>query len=179
MTGKMIIKKGDATNPTKLYDNEISIIPHVCNNKNRWGAGFVLALNKKWPIVEEKYREIFEQADLESLTKEKFEESILGEYQIVFVEKRMYVLNMIAQDGTGREGEKEVPIRYYSLAKCMNDFVTKNKHLCGSSPLVFHCPMFGAGLAGGDFEFVKELMRECWLENSCDVVIYEFVPRIS
>ena len=63
MTGKMIIKKGDATNPTKLYDNEISIIPHVCNNKNRWGAGFVLALNKKWPIVEEKYREIFEQAD--------------------------------------------------------------------------------------------------------------------
>lgn len=174
MTGKMITKKGDATNPVKLYENEISIIPHVCNNKNRWGAGFVLALNKKWKEPSITYRKLFEDAILDDITIEQFEEQILGTYQITHVGPSLYVLNMIAQDGTGREGEKEVPIRYFALAKCMSNFANKIKKLCGNFPVVFHCPMFGSGLAGGDFEFIKELMRECWLENGFDVVVYQY-----
>jgi len=177
MIGKMIIRKGDATDPKKLYDNELTIIPHVCNNKNRWGAGFVLALNKKWPEVENKYRSLFIETRLDFTTREKFEEDILGTFQLVRPEMGgIIIANMIAQDGTGREGEKEVPIRYWALAKCMKTIVRKLKEYCNDRPIVFHCPKFGSGLAGGDFEFIKELIRECWLENGCDVVIYEFVP---
>ena len=38
---------GDATSP-QVEENTPFIIVHVCNNKNRWGAGFVKALSSKW-----------------------------------------------------------------------------------------------------------------------------------
>ena len=44
-----------------------------------------------------------------------------------------------------------------------------------SNPVVIHTPKFGSELAGGCFDFILELIREIWLENGIDVVVYEFV----
>lgn len=155
MIGKLTVVKGDATEP---IGEGIKIIPHVCNDRHRFGAGFVLALKQKWPEVETVYREMFEN-----------EKGELGEISIKQVEDNIYVVNMIAQHGTGEYEGK--PIRYGSLAFCMEKVGILAKRLKGSS---IHAPKFGCGLAGGDFRIVKNLIKLLWLDEGIDVTIYEF-----
>ena len=45
---------GDATSPVKTN----ALICHVCNNAGAWGAGFVLALSRKWKAPEVAYRNL-------------------------------------------------------------------------------------------------------------------------
>lgn len=44
---------GDATDPTGGGNK---IIAHVCNDIGAWGAGFVLAISRRWPQPEAEYR---------------------------------------------------------------------------------------------------------------------------
>ena len=155
MIGKLTVVKGDATEP---IGEGIKIIPHVCNDRHRFGAGFVLALKRKWPEVETVYREMFEN-----------EKGELGEISIKQVEDNIYVVNMIAQHGTGEYEGK--PIRYGSLAFCMEKVAMLTKKFSKAS---IHCPKFGCGLSKGDFGFVKQLIIEIWINEGIDVTIYEF-----
>ena len=43
----------------KEKEERHNIIAHVCNDSGGWGRGFVLALSKKWPEPESKYRQWF------------------------------------------------------------------------------------------------------------------------
>lgn len=61
------------------------LIPHVCNNKKVFGAGFVIPLKKHFPIVEKKY-----------LTFRRFLGTKLGTTQFVEVGPATFVANMIA-----------------------------------------------------------------------------------
>ncbi len=47
--------KGDATSP---IGDGVKLIVHVCNDIGAWGAGFVLALSKKWITPEKQYKRI-------------------------------------------------------------------------------------------------------------------------
>src|SRR5262245_22379163 len=47
------IVRGDATAPR--VDGP-KIIAHVCNDVGGWGAGFVLAVSRRWPEPERAYR---------------------------------------------------------------------------------------------------------------------------
>ena len=44
---------GDATQPV---GEGTKIIVHVCNDIGGWGRGFVVALSKRWPEPERRYR---------------------------------------------------------------------------------------------------------------------------
>lgn len=44
---------GDATQP--VYSGP-AILVHVCNDLGKWGAGFVLAVSRRWPEPEAAYR---------------------------------------------------------------------------------------------------------------------------
>lgn len=46
--------KGDATSP---QGDGTKAIVHVCNNIGAWGAGFVMAISRRWPEPEAAYRE--------------------------------------------------------------------------------------------------------------------------
>ena len=152
--GILTTVKGDATEP---IGEGIKIIPHVCNDKGRFGAGFVLALDKKWPGVKETYRDMFERA-----------KGGLGEVSAEKVEDDIYVVNMIAQHGTGEYGK---PIRYGALAFCMEKVGMLVKKFKDAS---IHCPKFGSGLSGGDWNFILELIEEMWLNEGINVTIYKF-----
>ena len=73
---KITYLKGDATNPTH---NGNKIIVHICNDIGAWGAGFVLAISKRWKAREKNYKEWYN-------SKNKFE---LGHVQYVKVENGM------------------------------------------------------------------------------------------
>lgn len=168
MIGQYVVKKGNILTPQLLYDSndvqEKIVIPHVCNNLGVMGAGVALALKNKWPQVEEEYLYLKEHGGLK-----------LGEICWASVGERSTVVNMIAQDGVvGKNNSK--PIKYYALVDCMRyvkyriDFLKENT----TNKYVIHSPKFGSDLAGGKWEFISELIREIWIENGIDVVVYEY-----
>lgn len=166
--GTLRIVEGDATEPQKLTPKEVVIIPHVCNNENKWGAGFVMALNKKWSEPEKEYRDLCER---------RLPFPFLGEVCYAKINNFLVVANMIGQSGTVSTNNP-IPLKYAALISCMNkvvDYIERIKKQT-SNPVVIHAPKFGSKLAGGNFDFILELIREIWLENGLDVVVYEFVP---
>ena len=44
--GRLTIVVGDVTSPQFTSPGEIAVIPHICNNKNIWGSGFLVRSGK-------------------------------------------------------------------------------------------------------------------------------------
>jgi hypothetical protein len=133
-------------------------LPHVCNDVGAWGSGFVVPLGKKYPEAREKYLA---------------EKPTLGTTQIIPVEKNVIVYNMVAQKFGGVR-----PLFYNELAKCM-DAVAKDildKFPESNDGAEIHAPLFGADLAGGNFQFIKELILDCWVKKGIPVTIY-YLPE--
>ncbi|WP_071774981.1 macro domain-containing protein [Burkholderia ubonensis] len=136
---------GDATVPLK----ESSLIAHVANNCGKWGRGFVVALGQRYPLARRAYLDSFHGGLGPSL----------GTTQFVQVDdqKRIYVANMIAQDGikkNGRDAGKYISYNY--LKDCL-------EQICEFSMarrLSIQMPMIGAGLGGGDWNIISSIIDE-------------------
>ena len=171
MTGKLTVVKGDVTNPQRTTPDEIVIIPHCCNTLGVMGAGVALALKKKWPAVYKGYK----------MTEKQYPNGLkdrLGDnsyIEIIDDNHKIVVVNMIAQN-MFMSHDNPKPIKYIALIDCMKHIATyiEDIKLQVNSNVVIHCPEFGGLRAGGNFEFILELIREIWLEHGIDVVIYEF-----
>jgi hypothetical protein len=85
------------------------------------------------------------------------EKPALGTVQFVEVQEHLWVANMVAQRSTVRPDNPK-PIKYLQLAQCM-DVVGNHAKEHGAE---IHCPLFGAGLAGGNWDFIEELICELW-----------------
>jgi len=141
---------GDATNPKTLG---MKLLPHISNDVFAWGAGYVLALSKKWKMPEFVF--------LSS------EELVLGEVQFVYVERDITVCNMIAQEGVGiNKITKLPPIRYEALRECLK----KVNEVALKIDATIHAPRFGAGLSGGDWQVIEQIIKD---EITVDVYIYD------
>lgn len=161
--------KGDATVPQAKGPK---LIVHICNDQNGWGAGFVLAISKRWSYPEAMYRQWYRQReaiqnpDPEAIvqTTGRFQ---LGETQLVLVQPGVAVVNMIAQAGM-RTGSKGPPIRYDALRTCLehvNDYAETFK-------ASVHMPRIGCGLAGGKWDMVEPIVQETLMDR--DVYVYDF-----
>jgi hypothetical protein len=78
---------------------------------------------------------------------------------------------MIAQNGTISPSNQR-PLNYYSLCKSMSDVVSfiKNKFRNDQS-VEIHAPKFGCGLAGGNWNFIQELIKDIWKNQK--IFIYQ------
>jgi O-acetyl-ADP-ribose deacetylase (regulator of RNase III) len=140
---------GDATAPEA---EGMKIIVHVCNDIGAWGAGFVLALSKKWKKPEEQYR-----------AKQYYR---LGDVDLVFVGDNIMVANMIGQHCIGRDEDGFAPVRYSAIAEGLKWINKRAVNLEAS----LHCPRFGSDLAGGDWDVIERLIREC---TTVPVTVYD------
>jgi len=147
--------KGDATKP--IGDGP-KIVAHIVNSIGVWGAGFVLAVSRRWPKTEAEYRNWWS-------TKKGF---ALGNVQFVEVEPGVFVANMIAQRGI-RTIRETTPIRYDSLQDCLAKVADKALELGAS----VHGPRFGAGLAGGKWETIEKILEEAVVSRGILVTIYD------
>jgi O-acetyl-ADP-ribose deacetylase (regulator of RNase III) len=156
--------KGDATNPQSTCNK---LIIHCCNDEGKWGAGFVLALTKKWPHVERAYRD-WANTRLHMPAIPSPDDRIkiisddetgrgfhLGAIQVVDVAKDMAVVNMIGQRSCGRDEHGHSPVRYYALDEALK----KVAEVANERKATVHCPRFGCGLAGGEWEVIETLMK--------------------
>jgi hypothetical protein len=159
--------EGDATNPQTTHEKEVAVIPHCCNDKGAWGAGFVLALSKKFKHPEEVYK---------AFCHNDRNYPLLGKVCYAKMSNFLVVANMIGQHGCGIK-DGIIPLKYKSLIRAMEGVAGFVDHVKKQvkNPVVIHCPKFGSDLAGGDWNFILELIRELWLEKGIDVVVYEWV----
>lgn len=158
--------EGDATQPV---GEGHKFILHVCNNAGGWGAGFVLALSKRWPEPERDYRS-WHAGKLHL----PFE---LGKIQIVTVESdgkpqgnSIRVINMVAQEGYTKPGEPA--IRYHALGECLESV----NRLCMSGLFPnasLHMPRIGCGLAGGKWDEIEGIILST-IDSSVPINVYDF-----
>ncbi len=178
-TMKTIVKKnniplinGDLFDYIHSYINQGNngssiIVPHVCNNINSFGAGFAGAVAKHYPSVKENYH----------LLGNSFLKNNLGYTQFVEVAKdktyghKLIFANMIAQNGTISSTNPR-PLNYLALTKSM---VGVGKYIQNNfdkdSRVQIHAPKFGCGLAGGNWNFIHDLIEDVW--KGFSIYIYD------
>jgi O-acetyl-ADP-ribose deacetylase (regulator of RNase III) len=156
---------GDATQPEGQGPK---LIIHVCNDAGLWGAGFVLAISRRWPLPELVYREWAVQANPQDPPFS------LGEVGFVRAAQDVYVANMVAQHNVGeRDG---VPaIRYDALRACLK----KVAAWCVSMDASVHAPRFGCGLAGGTWPEVEALIVDELTARGIEVTVYELDETVA
>lgn len=128
--------QGDATTPISS-----GVLLHVCNDIGLWGAGFVVALSKKYPETELKYLECYRKGYLK-----------LGVCIPQVLSPELTVIHMIAQHGV-RSKANPHPLYYSKLRECLKKINVRYK---GSD---FHMPKLGAGLAGGDWNKIAPMLE--------------------
>lgn len=142
---------------------DYTVIAHVVNDLGVMRAGVAKVLYEKWPQVRESYLKCYES---------RHHEGLLGKVNYVPIGPEAVVANMFAQHRIkGREEDRRPPIRYGALSNAMSS-VAKMVELHHSIDNI-SAPMFGAGLAGGDWDVVEQLIYEHWIDQDIPVTIYQ------
>lgn len=159
-----ISKMLDQPNQTKTL-----IIPHVCNNENVFGAGFAKAIGDVFPEVKYNYH----------LLGKPFLQQNLGYVQFIDIKLpknnniKLVVANMIAQNGLVSIKNNR-PLNYGALAICMYRIKNYIKELKTNfhdmQNIEIHSPKFGSGLAGGNWIFISEMIKDIW--HDIPILVY-------
>ena len=152
-------------------NNATVFIPHVCNNIDGYGAGFAAQVSDKFPIAKQNYH----------MLGKPFLSKNLGYSQIVKVlenkisKNALYIVNMIAQNGL-ISYKNPRPLNYGSLVKSMNNlnlYINSNTgFLKKTETIEIHCHKFGSGLAGGNWNFISDLIDDIW--GHYHIVVYNY-----
>lgn len=141
------------------------IIPHVCNNVNLFGSGFAAAVADRFPEVKENFYMLGNKAKLGNVQFITTKNNKQHRQSLVFA-------NMIAQNRTINKTDNPRPLNYESLVSCMINVRGFARDLLNKEhdKVEIHCPRFGCGLAGGNWLFISELIKDIW--GDLDVFVY-------
>lgn len=151
---------GDATAP---QGDGPKVIAHVCNDYGGWGAGFVVALSRRWPYPERDYRAWADSGAADwGLGNVRY--TLIAGQEIV-------VANMIAQHGYGESG---TPIRYPALEQCLAAVAQYCLDRETGQPWAsVHMPRIGCGLAGGRWDQVEPIIKGTLCAVGVPVFVYD------
>lgn len=143
-------RKGD------LLDVTSGIIIHGCNSHGVMGSGVALAVKNRYPGAYESYRDYIDMS--------KDDQDLLGSVIVYEVNDDLLVANMITQKDFGTHKRQ---VNYGAIARGFDDLEEFYANMPG---LVFHFPKIGAGLGGGDWEVISEIIEHmcpnrrlvCW-----------------
>lgn len=154
---------GDLFESIKKAHTDI-LVPHLVSNSGRFSSGFSSAVEKNYPIVKANY-------ELISVHK-------LGDNQIIKIDagnrRNIIFVNMIAQNINVRKGKRQ--INYLSLVRCMagiSSYIKNNYSEIDSNKIEIHAPKFGCGIAGGNWNFISDLIDDVWE----DFTTYVYSPK--
>ena len=178
---------GDTTKPIRDMHYATNLIIHCCNDKGRWGRGFVVAISKRWKQPEEYYRAwstgdyrvappVFwgsSKGNLIAFPPPQHKPFELGQAQFVPVETDVMVVNMIGQhDTVWIDGVP--PVRYDALRSCLKEIA----EWAGHNAAAIHAPRFGSALAGGSWDIIEKMIQEELCAKDIDVTIYD-LPKTT
>lgn len=167
-------RKGDIFEFSRALINAESfgssvLIPHVCNNINAFGAGFAKCVADRYPIAKANYHML----GLNFMKNNPGHVQIIEADQSAKYNHKILIANMICQNGL-KNNKNPRPLNYYYLVKSManiGQYVRQFKKIDPSMDIQIHCPKFGSGLAGGNWNFIKMLIEDIWL--GIPVYVYE------
>lgn len=146
-------------------------VPHVCNNIDSFGAGFAAQIAEKFPTVKANYHMLGKNF----LQKNMGYTQVVQVYEDPVYKHKIFFANMIAQNGL-KSFHNQRPLNYYYLCKAMNtlgSFINSNIDYKNNIEKVeIHCPRFGSGLAGGDWNLISLLIEDIW--SDYDVFVYNY-----
>ena len=151
---------GDATRPEA---NGPKILVHVCNDAGGWGRGFVVAISRRWPQPERRYRAWHAGKESQPFA--------LGEVQFVEVEPQLTVANLIGQHGLATR-QRMPPIRYDAIRSGLR----RVSEISLAASASVHMPRIGCGLAGGRWKEIEPIILAELCENGVPVTVYELGP---
>ncbi len=136
-------------------------VPHVCNNIDLFGAGFAAQVAERYPDVKANYHMLGKSF----LSKNMGYTQILKTKEDPKYKHKLYFVNMIAQNGIKSHNNLR-PLNYYALVKSMASlaqFIDNNTGFLNKTESIeIHCPKFGSGLAGGNWSFIEDLIKDIW-----------------
>lgn len=150
-----------------VKDNSSTVlVPHVCNNVNAFGAGFAAQVADKFPTVKMNFHLLGNTAKLGQVQYVSVDKNSVHKNEIIFA-------NMIAQNKLISRSNPR-PLNYGALVYAMNDIRSYIHRLKQSNSDIdkveIHAPKFGAGLAGGNWSFIVDLIHDIW--SGLPVYIY-------
>lgn len=149
---------GDASEPQTKGN---TIIAHACNDFGKWGKGFVLNISKRWTEPLEEYNNWHQFChQVGGLLP-------LGEIQMVKVEDRLWVCNLIGQHKIWWENGVP-PIRYEALEEGLIKLADEARRL--DATVV--CPKIGCGLAGGKWKIIEQIIQKTLCSVNVPVIVY-------
>jgi O-acetyl-ADP-ribose deacetylase (regulator of RNase III) len=142
------IKFGD------ILSVEEGIIVHGCNSLGIMGSGIALQIKQKYPLCFLAYQRHI-QDSLKSNT------DVMGTvvpYKVP--EKNLIIMNAITQKNFGKDGKKYVSyesvFEAFKIIVALADGPWERRHV--------HYPLIGAGLGGGDWSLISELIDNAFGE---------------
>lgn len=141
--------KGDIT------ETELKYIAHGVNCQNKMGSGVAKALYEKFPEVKEMYHKYFEHP------RGKVP---LGCSQLVHTKEGKFIYNLFTQEYYGYDGKRYV--NYGAVANC---FMELSEFRQGE---IIAIPKIGCGLAGGNWEFMEQLINDT-VGDDLEIWVYE------
>ena len=134
------------------------IVPHICNNINAFGAGFAGQVAEFYPEVKANFHMLGQKAKLGHTQFITVKSDKKYGHSIIFA-------NMISQNKLLNAKNKR-PLNYAALVYCMNQVRSYAKELQAKSDykIEIHSPKFGSGLAGGNWNFISELINDVWYD---------------
>lgn len=169
------ITKGDATYPELITPDKNNLIVHIVNDIGGWGAGFVLALSRRWTKPEYFYRANWKSRKL-------------GDIDIIQVEKNICVVNLVGQHGvmssktnsnlislnpftpkTKPSNAVVPPVRYEAIEQGL---ISLRRRIGDRKDVAVHMPKIGCGLAGGKWEIVEKIINDILFD--IDVYVHLF-----
>jgi O-acetyl-ADP-ribose deacetylase (regulator of RNase III) len=152
-----------------------TILAHGVNCRGAFGAGIARQIAERWPEVRKAY-----------MDKYWSEGWHLGETQLVRLPRPEYtqklvwnfngygiIANCATQLGYGYKLTQNVYVNYEAVERCLEQvfgWANFRKQLVVM-------PKIGAGLAGGDWKVIEEILKEIHKKFPVKVEVYEYVPK--
>lgn len=128
-----------------LFGIEKGVLVQQVNCQNAIGGGLSGAINKVFPIVEEKYRAVF---------KVKTSEQVFGQKILVECTPDLYVCNLFTQFDYQRLNEPKTGKVYTDVEKLINQVERTTKYFADKGMNVYVPYNIGCGLGGADWKEV-------------------------
>ena len=135
-----------------LLDVTEGIILHGCNAQGVMGSGVALAIKQAYP---EAYQEYLNDS------------MILGFISDYWVNYDLVIINGITQEFYGRDGKR------YVNYKAICDVFTQAVSMGRLYGFTLNFPKIGAGLGGGDWNIIEQLINDCDPKDKVKKICWE------
>ena len=144
-----------------LQNVKSGVVMHCVNSRGVMGSGFAKQLKQLYPKAFASYKEAIDAG------------AGLGHVDYCLIDN-LYIVNCFAQKNYGYDGKRYV--NYIALAKCLDQLFSDIRELntkIKTQRYAVHFPTIGAGLAGGDWTIIEQLINDADPSDSVQKICWK------